>query len=273
MPRYCLMKSAEIYIYTTLALIVIGAFFFMKPSNINESAAFIKSEHQPFMNSETYTSRYTESSHGQKIISFQSGPETRSYNVYVPHHLKDEKHPAIFLFHGSGRTGASLTERWKNDADKYNLILIAPNGLQKNWGKGTDTTHFVSALLQDVIQKYPINQELMFLFGHSGGAKYVNWIALHQPGTFKAAALHGGALEAHQMIKSQSKAKMPILYILGTNDALFSVSYTEQSAIKMSKLGHETELALIRGRTHWYYDLAPQINHIARAFFEKQTQR
>jgi len=230
----------------------------------------VKKEHQPFLNPESYSKRYIENDTGQTFEQFESIHETRSYNVYVPDNLGEGKHPAIFVFHGAMRTGASVVERWKSNADKHGLIIVGAHGHNKNWGKGTDIYGLIPALVKDAKSKYPIDKDRMFMFGHSAGALYANWATMRYPDLFVASAIHGGALKANKIpLKSIHDKQMPIIYILGNKDTVFSKWPIEKSARKMSKRGHDTEFVLLIEHTHWYYDLAPQINNIAWDFFER----
>lgn len=226
------------------------------------------------MSSKSYSKRYVENDSGQKFERFESIHETRLYNAYIPKNLSDGKHPAVFLFHGAGRTGASVIERWRDNADENGFILIAPHGIRENWGRGTDLRGLIPNLVEDASQKYPIDTDRMFLFGHSAGALYVNWATMRYPEIFVASALHGGALEAHKIpLESSKDIRMPIIYVLGTHDSVFPKWNIERSARKMHERGHETEFILLPGHTHWYYDLAPQINNIAWDFFERYLQQ
>jgi poly(3-hydroxybutyrate) depolymerase len=254
-------------------IVVFGTLFFLLydlfgPSVI-VSTDMVQKEYQPLISSQSYSHSYNESNFGQNKETFQSAHETRGYNAYAPSNLGEGKHPVIFLFHGRGRTGASMVERWKRVADRQRVILIAPHGLAQSWGNGTDYSSFIPSLIRDVGTKYPIDPRRMFLFGHSDGATFTTHVALQYPTAFVAASHHGGAPDARTLRLSQSGRKIPIQYILGTNDSIFPVWYVQKTAYTLNQSGHETEFVLLSGHTHWYYDLAPQINAIAWAFFER----
>jgi poly(3-hydroxybutyrate) depolymerase len=56
------------------------------------------------------------------------GGKARAYYLFVPDKLtKDHPAPLLLLLHGSGRNGASLTDKWKDLAKKEGIILLGPD--------------------------------------------------------------------------------------------------------------------------------------------------
>src|SRR5262245_56633813 len=54
--------------------------------------------------------------------------KTRAYYLYIPSTLKqDTKAPLIVMLHGSGRTGVTLVEKWKDLAKKEGIIIAGPD--------------------------------------------------------------------------------------------------------------------------------------------------
>src|ERR1041384_4039663 len=52
----------------------------------------------------------------------------RAYYLYVPSTLKaGTPAPLIVMLHGSGRTGVTLVEKWKDYAKKEGIILAGPD--------------------------------------------------------------------------------------------------------------------------------------------------
>ncbi len=260
------------YFLLSVLLCVSGAFYFYQ-SNLNpfiKPQTLVTKQYEPFISPARYNRKYVENENGQHKHNFRANGVLREYNVYMPENLGGGLHPAVFLFHGGQRTGASMIERWKSLADKKKFIIIAPHGLRGMWNEHNDATYLIPALIKAASSKYPIDQNYMFMFGHSAGGNLVNYSSILYPDLFKGAAIHAGAIHETRLPKEAAAHKMPIIYINGTNDALFSVSHVTESAQAMATRGHYTELILITNHTHWYYDLAPQINAIAWEFFEKK---
>ena len=60
--------------------------------------------------------------------TFVSRNKKRTYYLFVPENLKtSEPAPLIILFHGSGRDGLSLVDKWKEIANKETIILAGLN--------------------------------------------------------------------------------------------------------------------------------------------------
>src|SRR5438445_4317516 len=58
----------------------------------------------------------------------RSKNKDRVYYLYVPDKLdKTKPVPLIVLLHGSGRTGNSLVEKWKDIAKKEQFIIVGPD--------------------------------------------------------------------------------------------------------------------------------------------------
>ena len=58
--------------------------------------------------------------------SLGSGGRTRTYSLFVPDSTRgQEAVPLVVLLHGSGRVGASLTEKWVSLAKKEGFIQKA----------------------------------------------------------------------------------------------------------------------------------------------------
>ena len=63
------------------------------------------------------------------------GGKARAYYLFVPDKLtKDHPAPLLLLLHGSGRNGASLTDKWKDLAKKEGIILVAPDAINTQGG-------------------------------------------------------------------------------------------------------------------------------------------
>ena len=77
----------------------------------------------------------------KEIIRSQN--KDRVYYLYVPDKLSQTKPvPLIVLLHGSGRTGNSLVEKWKDLARREQFIIVGPDALNtQGWtipGDGPD---------------------------------------------------------------------------------------------------------------------------------------
>ncbi len=56
----------------------------------------------------------------------ESGGRKRTYYLFAPSSLKPQA-PLVVLFHGSGRDGLSLVEKWKALAAREGFVIAGPD--------------------------------------------------------------------------------------------------------------------------------------------------
>ncbi len=232
--------------------------------NFQEEVVVPNKTISPYIPPSRYSNRYQETDDGQLKGQISVNGQIRAYNAYVPAQAKTEKRPAVFLFHGGSRTGASMIERWKQASDKAGIILIAPHGKNGSWDPDSDLD-MVPILHKDALSKYNIDPNRVYLFGHSNGGQFALRTLFYHPELFASAAVHAGAIHTEALKNGKhplprNAKKRPIALINGTEDKLFSVKTTQQCAETLMRSGHPTEIIWFGGHTHWYYDIAAQIN-------------
>ena len=88
----------------------------------------------------------------------------RAYYLYVPSTAK-EAAPLIVMLHGSGRTGVTLVEKWKDYAKKEGIIIAGPDASNlRGWGSPQDGPDYLRDLVEELKSKYPINPRRVYLF-------------------------------------------------------------------------------------------------------------
>lgn len=202
----------------------------------------------------------------------ESQGRTRAYYLYVPDKLPASKTvPLIVLLHGSGRTGTSLVEKWKDLAKKEGIILAGPDSSNTaGWSTPIDGPDFLHDLVEALKAKYPINPRRVYLFGHSAGAGHALYMSLLESQYFAATAIHAGALpkQGYSLI-DEAKRKIPLAMWVGTVDAYVPIEVARATRDAMNERGFAVQLTEMPGHDHWYYDLAPKINQAAWEFLKK----
>ncbi|MEM8655532.1 MAG: polyhydroxybutyrate depolymerase [Pseudomonadota bacterium] len=100
----------------------------------------------------------------------------RSYHVKEPDGWDGTSPmPVLIHFHGWQRTGALPVQhqRISGATRRRGVLLIAPNGNRKTWNmwfSETEDVQFAADVLEDVIKRYPIDTENIFLSGYSYGS-------------------------------------------------------------------------------------------------------
>lgn len=106
----------------------------------------------------------------------------RSYWISIPPTCRTSKDcPMVFAFHGGGGEGRDMDQRLQlsKEANIRKMILVLPNGVDKNWNDGRpeinadiDDVAFVEQILRDLA---PLRspQTPVFLLGLSNGGQFV----------------------------------------------------------------------------------------------------
>lgn len=201
-----------------------------------------------------------------------SNGKTRAYYLYVPSTIKPASPaPLILMLHGSGRTGTSLVEKWKDLAKKEGIIIAGPDSTDiRGWGSPQDGPDYLRDLVEELKSKYSINPRRIYLFGHSAGASFALEMSLMESQYFAATAVHAGDLRGDdiQLIK-MAKRKIPMSIQVGDSDDYFPVKAIRTTRDALNAAGFSIELVEMPGHDHWYYDLAPKINKAAWDFLKK----
>lgn len=197
----------------------------------------------------------------KEIIASQD--TKRSYYLFVPEKLSTSKPlPLIVLLHGSNRNGLSLVDKWKDLADKEEIVLAGPDAKDSSrWAAPQDGPDFLRDLVEDIKLKYPINGRRVYLFGHSAGAGFALQISLLQSEYFAATGVHAGALSPEgYSLTEYAKRKIPMAIWVGDRDPFFPLDVVRKTRDALISKGFSLQLTEMPNHDHWYYDLAPKIN-------------
>src|SRR5690606_23231082 len=160
----------------------------------------------------------------------------RSFRIQIPEHDDaGSKVPVVFMLHGTGG-GASQAERdygWTEKATRENFIIVYPEGVPgegrlriRTWNAGkccqyamdnnVNDVRFVGALLDHLIEKYPVDETRVYVAGMSNGAMLAYRLACEIPARFAAIATVSGTM----MVKSQCSASqaIPLVHIHSRTD-------------------------------------------------------
>lgn len=205
--------------------------------------------------------------------TIESGGRKRTYYLFAPAARKPSA-PLVVLFHGSGRDGLSLVERWKDLAASEGFVIAGPNSRDsKGWRTPDDGPEFIRDLVEALRAQHSLDARRVYLFGHSAGAVFALHMALTQSEYFAAAAVHAGAWRAPSEFDAleRAKRKTSLAIIVGDRDPHFPLSDVRATEAALKGRGHEIEVTVMQGHDHWYYDLAPGINRNAWDFLKAKA--
>ena len=210
----------------------------------------------------------------EKIVKerFVSQGKSHTYYLFVPANLPPTPAvPMILMFHGSGRNGLSVVEKWADLAAKEGIILVGPDAQDyQGWGGTAGGANFLRELVEALEAKYPINPRRIYLFGHSAGAVFALTFSMLESEYFAAVAVHAGSWRNDKefQVINYARRKVPLAIFVGDSDPFFPLISVKATNDALRSRGFPIEVTIIRGHNHWYYELAPEINRIAWEFLK-----
>lgn len=183
---------------------------------------------------------------------------SRTYYLHVPDTASPGPRPVIVLLHGAQRSGASMIHMWQDVADQHGAVLVAPDSFGPSWSPVEDHPNFLMTTLRDASARAPLDASRVYLFGHSAGGIIATLDANRVGTPWRAVATHAGTLDPANI--AQAETAPPMRHYVGTNDHLFPGRAAQLSAQALAEAGHDVELRMIRGHTHWYYEIGPHLS-------------
>jgi predicted esterase len=205
----------------------------------------------------------------QKLSILYQG-KSRTYFLYIPDNVSTPA-PLLLLLHGSGRDGMSQIVPWEPMAKKGKIILLAPNSANSTqWTLEKDGPRFLHSLVEQVRSMCPIDEQRIYVFGHSAGAEMALYMAVLEPEYFAAAAIHAGVLrEDAWRYMEPARRKIPIAIWVGTDDAYFPLSEVHRTRDALKSHGFPVQLVEMPHHDHDYYRVAEAVNRDAWEFLRK----
>lgn len=170
--------------------------------------------------------------HPGETRSINVGGLKRSYVVHVPkRHDKTSPMPVVLALHGATMNGPMMA--WFTDlnhkADEAGFIAVYPNGTGKrsslffNGGnccgsavkENVDDVAFIDALLDDLVQNFPVEERRVYATGMSNGGLMAYRLAAELSGRIAAIAPVAGCMGIEI---DDLKRPVSVLHFHGTED-------------------------------------------------------
>ena len=158
------------------------------------------------------------------------GQQLRSYRIVLPTgQAPAGGYPLVLAFHGGGMQGAGMERISLMDrqAERYHFIVIYPDGIDKHWNDGRSTIRnpqddvgFVSALLAQAEQRYPVNKTRIFATGISNGALFAERLGCELSSQISAIAPVAGTIPDALISHCHPAKPIAVLQIDGTADPI-----------------------------------------------------
>lgn len=164
--------------------------------------------------------------------SIVSNGDTRFFTYFVPALINDDSLPLLFVLHGGGgySNGMIYLTRLSDYAQKYNFIVVYPQGYGNRWNDGrnlphsetdkrkTDDVQFLFDLNQFFRKKFSIKKNNVGIVGLSNGGLMAITLACNVKDGFTHFISIGGGMSQPQFNKCKPESPKKLLFISGEQD-------------------------------------------------------
>ena len=169
----------------------------------------------------------------QKTINITFDGVARNFIVYLPSGYNNSgKMPLIFAIHGGSGTPEGMINiaNFKTIADRDKVVLVYPEGVQKNWNDGRPTAPnqlgindvvFFNQMCDYMINNYSVDEKKIYATGISNGGFMSTRLGCELSNRIAAIAVNAATIEAKTIAPNCNPGRpVPALYIHGTTDPL-----------------------------------------------------
>jgi poly(hydroxyalkanoate) depolymerase family esterase len=199
--------------------------------------------------------------------SFTCAAGTRTYKLYVPGSLPDDKPGLIVMLHGCTQNAADFAAgtRMNELAETEGLLVVYPNQSARanssgcwNWFNAQDQVHgrgepsIIAGITQHVVSRYDVDPQRVFIAGLSAGGAMAVVMGHTYPNLYSAIGVHSGlpyqaasdvisAFAAMRGDARKQSAELEPRVIVFHGDADKTVHPTNGAAIVGAGLTHATK--------------------------------
>lgn len=188
--------------------------------------------------------------------------EFYNYVLYLPEDYDpndtETKWPVIFFFHGIGERGSDLEVllpygplRYINKGGKLDAIVIAPQCPEtSHWADDDTEEEKLVQFVPQMVEKYNIDTDRMYLTGLSMGGRCTWKLALAMPDTFAAIAVICGRTNTYEFETIQT---LPIWMFHGVQDD--TVDFSNITSILKRLYQKEHKYYKLTILPHWGHEI------------------
>jgi hypothetical protein len=127
------------------------------------------------------------------VFTDRKGHADRPMRVYTYRPRKcDEKCPLQFVLHGVKRNASEYRDHWELVADRYNLVIVAPEFSQRHWPRAAgynlgdverqdDPEKWAFSAIEHLFDEVREGRTEYRMFGHSAGAQFIQRMMIFRP--------------------------------------------------------------------------------------------
>jgi polyhydroxybutyrate depolymerase len=160
----------------------------------------------------------------------QVGNLKRAYDLHVPSSYNSQKPiPLVLAFHGVGADGKGMAKMTglSQLAEQSGFIVVYPDAIRKHWdarrGSQPETTNdvgFISALIDDLGQRYTLDRRRIYVTGFSNGGTFAFRVACELSNKITAFAAISATMPENVSRTCKPVKPMSVLLMHGTKDSV-----------------------------------------------------
>lgn len=160
----------------------------------------------------------------------QVGNLKRAYDLHVPSSYNSKKPiPLVLAFHGVGGNGKIMEKMTglSQLAEQSGFIVVYPDALGKHWDarrsnqpETTNDVGFISALIDDLGQRYDIDRRRIYVTGFSNGGTFTHRLACELSNKITAIAAISATMPENVSRTCQPIKPISVLLMHGTKDSV-----------------------------------------------------
>ena len=176
----------------------------------------------------------------------------QGYLVKLPAGYSSEKaYPMMVAFHGAVGSANSAYLSWEKSS--VGFILVCPQGTARmGWQIGSGQVDSIMDFVEDVQERFSVDQERIYLTGHSMGG-HVCWnLATSHPEHFAAVA--PTASTPMSVDNLDKLLALPLYVVHGRNDKIVSLAKNQAAAEFITSRGGSLTLMIIEDAGHGFVE-------------------
>jgi poly(3-hydroxybutyrate) depolymerase len=157
-----------------------------------------------------------------QIEDLQVGTTTRKMLVYAPSSIVPDR-PLLISMHGYNQdiNYQKNQTKWEVIAKENNFVVVYPGGINNSWDiSGTTDIDFILAIIDEMVDRYGIDRDRVYLSGFSMGGMMTYYAATKIADKIAAFAPVSGYLMGGP--DTNSSRPIPIIHTHGTADDVVS---------------------------------------------------
>jgi len=172
----------------------------------------------------------------------ESGRESLDYDLLILRpEFAGEKHPLLFSLHAIGGSASDISSYLEEQAKKNRFMVLAPFQDRKFSDRSFDLD-MLFALVDDVIERYPVKRDEIHVLGISSGSFILRWMMMRRPDYFHKAVLISTETYDDWTEDVDFEDFPPMMFVHGKEDPVFDIDKIRLRVKEINEQGGTAEL-------------------------------